>query len=225
MKDPYILENGTLRNLLGIEEYKELKRAEADIGFAKLINVESVNNDELDVELIRRIHKHIFEDIFEWAGEYRTTPLFKAERFVIPGLSINYTRPDKIETELLQSFHELNGMKWKGRRLEEISLDFAKHLARIWKVHPFRDGNTRTLLSFACIYAAEHGYPMDKTVFLNKLARPDLEDERRNYSVRDYFVFATLDPEHYPEPEYLASLIQQAIISENRKRKQREVEK
>ena len=37
MKDPYIQENGTLKNKLGITEYKELNNAEKDIGFVKLI--------------------------------------------------------------------------------------------------------------------------------------------------------------------------------------------
>ena len=37
MKDPYIQENGTLKNKLGIEEYDDLNKAEKDIGFVKLI--------------------------------------------------------------------------------------------------------------------------------------------------------------------------------------------
>ena len=39
MKDPYILENGTLKNLLNITDEKELKKAERDIGFAKLMDI------------------------------------------------------------------------------------------------------------------------------------------------------------------------------------------
>ena len=42
MKDPYILEDGTLKNLLGITDYKELKRAETDIGYVKIINASEV---------------------------------------------------------------------------------------------------------------------------------------------------------------------------------------
>ena len=39
MKDPYIQENGTLKNKLGIKEYDDLNKAERDIGFVKLIDV------------------------------------------------------------------------------------------------------------------------------------------------------------------------------------------
>lgn len=42
MKDPYIQENGTLKNKLGIEEYDDLNKAEKDIGFVKLIDVNKV---------------------------------------------------------------------------------------------------------------------------------------------------------------------------------------
>ena len=79
MKDPYTYDNGVLKNKLGITSYEKLNQAEADIGFAKLINVDSVNVEYFDESLIKYIHKHIFEDIFDWAGEYRTVPLIKEE--------------------------------------------------------------------------------------------------------------------------------------------------
>ena len=220
MKDPYVLKNGTLKNLLGIEDYNLLRQAEADIGFAKLINVEAVKEDVLDVELIKRIHKHIFEDIFEWAGEFRKVPLYKEEKYVIPGLSLDYAPPKEIESAI----HELNSVEWKNKSLDEIAVEFTKYIAKIWKVHPFRDGNTRTILSFAAIYAEQHGFPMDKTIFINRLSRNTTERGKTTYSVRDLFVFASLEPENYPEPEYLEKLIKKSIISECGKRKTQEKE-
>ena len=89
MKDPYVQENGTLKNKLGIKEYKELNDAERDIGFVKLINIDNAFEEKYDINFIRRLHRHIFEDIFEWAGEFRLVPLYKTE-VVIPGLSLEY---------------------------------------------------------------------------------------------------------------------------------------
>ena len=66
MKDPYILEDGTLKNLLGITDYAELKKAETDIGYVKLMNAEDEVIDKCDEKLLKKIHKHIFKDIFEW---------------------------------------------------------------------------------------------------------------------------------------------------------------
>lgn len=52
MKDPYILEDGTLKNLLGITDYAELKKAETDIGYVKLMNAEDEVIDKCDEKLI-----------------------------------------------------------------------------------------------------------------------------------------------------------------------------
>lgn len=223
MVDHYILPDGTLRNLLGITDYKELKKAEADIGFVKLITIDSVESDKTDVELIQKLHKHIFEDIFEWAGNFRTVPLIKEEKYVIPGLSLEYAKPNEIRSKLNDDINELNAMRWSEKNDDEKALDFAKILAKIWKVHPFRDGNTRSVLSYACIYAKEHGFPMDMNVFLQKLSRGKTEDGRTTYSVRDLFVFAALDEKDYPEPEHLAKLIKNAI--QNERMKKIEIEK
>lgn len=217
VKDPYVLKDGTLKNLLGITDYSELKKAEADIGFAKIITIDSIEADRTDVELLKKIHKHIFEDIFEWAGSFRTVPLYKAEKYVIPGLSLEYAKPEEIEEKLIHDVHDLNSIRWGEKNINDKSNEFAKILTKIWKVHPFRDGNTRTILSFASIYAREHGFPMDMSVFLERLSRGKNEMGRTIYSVRDLFVFAALDEKYSPEPEHLANLIKKAIISEKEK--------
>ena len=152
MKDPYILEDGTLKNLLGITDYKELKQAETDIGYAKLINAHEEIIEKCDENLLKKIHKHIFEDIFEWAGEYRTVPIEK-EEIVIPMLSLQYAMPKDIPAKLEKSMNEINAYNWKEMNLEEITEKFTDCLAKIWRVHPFRDGNTRTTLAFANIFA------------------------------------------------------------------------
>lgn len=99
MKDPYIQRNGTLKNKLGIEEYDDLNNAERDIGFVKLIDVGKAFKKRYDAEFFKSIHKHIFEDIFDWAGEFRTVPIEKIE-VVIPGLSLQYSEPKDITKDL-----------------------------------------------------------------------------------------------------------------------------
>lgn len=227
MKDPYVLSNNTLKNKLNITDYEELKQAEADIGFVKLISIQSVQTEKVNIELLKGIHKYIFEDIFEWAGEFRTVPLHKEERFVIPGLSLEYGRPEELEEGVKKNIASLNSVRWKDKNVDEKSMEFAKRLAKLWKVHPFRDGNTRTILAYAYIYSHERGFPMDMSVFLERLSRQkDEHGNERTYSVRDLFVFAALDEKDSPEPERLAGLIKRAILSEmknERARKQNEI--
>ncbi len=211
MKDPYIQPNGTLKNRLGIKEYEELNNAEKDIGFVKLIDIGESFKQKYNKEYLKSLHKHIFEDIFDWAGDFRTVPLEKIE-IVIPGLSLQYSLPKDIDKDLDQAFEDLNNMVWSGKNLDQIVPEFTRKLARIWRVHPFRDGNTRTTLAFAENYAREHGFPMDMGILLDNLTRIKNEQGKvTRYSIRDKFVLAALDDKDYPEPEYLERLIKQSI--------------
>ena len=55
INDPYTYEDGTLRNKLNIRDHQELRRAEADIGFLKLINIDSVKASGLNEDLLSRM--------------------------------------------------------------------------------------------------------------------------------------------------------------------------
>lgn len=211
MTDPYIDENGVLKNKLHIKDEQELKQKEADIGFLKLINVDSVLDGFFDEALLRKIHKHIFGDIYDWAGEYRTIPLYK-EELVLPRYSIPYTEPENIEQDLKRKIKDLNTIAWQNMQPQEIAPLFARKIALLWRTHPFRDGNTRTMLCFAYLYAKEHAFPFDIKTFTEELYRQ--YDEHGNvtkYSIRDKFVLACLDDKDYPEVVHLSKTFEHAM--------------
>lgn len=215
INDPYTYEDGTLKNKLNIRDHQELRKAEADIGFLKLINVDSVKAEKLNEELLCDIHYHIFENIFDWAGKYRTVPVYKTE-LVIPGISLRYADVGSIGKELKKQMAELNMINWPLDDINQLAYTFARKIAVMWKIHPFRDGNTRTFLSFAYIFAKANGFPFDMELFTKELNRTHDEDGKViNYSVRDRFVLASLDDDHYPEVGPLASLFKAAIKSYN----------
>lgn len=211
MKDPYINSKGVLINKLNIDDYDELRKAEADIGFLKLIDIDKIDSTYFDEELLKSIHRHIFGDIFDWAGEYRTVPLFK-EEVVLPRYSIPYANPQDIEQELHKKLEELNRMSWDGMSQEEIASTFVRKMALLWRVHPFRDGNTRTMLCFSYLYAKSHGFPLDIETFVDNLDRRyNHSGVIQKYSIRDKFVLACLDEKDYPEPEALTSIYLEAM--------------
>ena len=105
-------------------------------------------------------------------------------------------------------------INWDLDDLDQLAYTFARKIAVMWKIHPFRDGNTRTFLSFAYIFAKENGFPFDIELFTKELNRTHAEDGKViTYSVRDRFVLASLDDDHYPEVGPLASLFKAAMIS------------
>ena len=220
MKDPYILENGTLKNLLNITDEKELKKAERDIGFAKLMDIGELSNEKCDVELLKKIHKHIFEDIFDWAGEFRTVPMIKIEE-VIPMVSIDYAEPKNIKKELESEIKKINKENWKNKDFDEKIKSITKYASSIWRTHPFRDGNTRTTLAFTQILAKKQGIDLDLGKILNDLGRRYNENGRvTRWSVRDRFVLAALDENNYPEPQWLEETLKSAAITKKQEKEE-----
>ena len=213
MEDPYIYENGTLKNKLGITNNDKLKNAEKDITFSKFLNINTTFRAKFDSSYIKSIHKHIFEDIFDWAGTFRNVPVYK-EEVVIPGLSLDYTNHKDIEKELNSCLEKFNSTNWDTLPLAEKSTLLTKYLTEFWKIHPFRDGNTRTTLTFASQFAKEHNFPMDLGLLLDNLPRKyDESGEITQFSIRDKFVLAAIPDEFSPEPEHLNSLIHKSIVS------------
>jgi len=138
--------------------------------------------------------------------------LIYKEEIVIPRLSLQYAQPNEIEKKLDEALNEMNLYEWKNKRSYELAAQFTKYLSRIWRVHPFRDGNTRTVLTFANTFAKMKGFNLDMESILDNLSRKYNKDgEVVRYSVRDKFVLAALDEKDYPEPEHLQAIFRTSI--------------
>ncbi|MDR2931741.1 MAG: Fic family protein [Oscillospiraceae bacterium] len=199
MRDPYLYEDvPVLKNLLGIKDAGALERAEADITSIKLLVVDgAVQSLPFDFLRLLAIHKHIFGDIYEWAGTIRNVPIVKGER-VLGGDTIRYSQPDEIERVGKAVIKELNGIDWSRLDAHETAVTFAKLIAALWQTHPFREGNTRTVITFAAQFAEGHGFRMDKTLLKDSAAY-----------VRDALVKAS--DGQYSEYGYLIKIFEDAI--------------
>jgi len=199
MLDPYLYEDvPVLKNLLGIKDSDRLECAEADITSIKLLIVDgAVQTPGFDLFRLKAIHRHIFEDIYEWAGEIRTVPLVKEER-VLGGDTIRYSNPDNIEHDCNSVFNQMDNVNWPTLGSSETAEQFAQLMATLWQIHPFREGNTRTVITFATQYAEGHNFRMDKTLLKDSAAY-----------VRDALVKAS--DGRYSEYAYLVKIFEEAI--------------
>ena len=95
MRDPYLYEDvPVLKNLLDVKDAKILEQAEADITAFAITDVDSVVESEpFGLPRLLAIHKHIFGDIYEWAGTIRVIQIVKGER-VLGGDTVRYSQPD-----------------------------------------------------------------------------------------------------------------------------------
>ncbi|MBD5403013.1 hypothetical protein HDR58_09520 [bacterium] len=164
--DPYInRQTGTLKNFLGISDNDKLQTAEAKItGIAMgRLNRDPVQGN-FDFAHLCKIHEKIFEKIYEWAGTPRTVNFEKAER-ALAGLSVEYSKYDEIEKDAAMVIADMKKVNWKSLPLEQRATEFSRCMADLWKVHPFREGNTRTTVTFCCDFAESRGFGLDRDLF------------------------------------------------------------
>jgi cell filamentation protein len=123
----------------------------------------------------RALHHHLFQDLYAWAGEYRTVRIAKGDSM--------FCYPEHIAAEMEHLF------AWLAARnalidveAEAFAADAAHFLATLNAIHPFREGNGRTQLAFLAMLAAHAGYPLnlqqlDPATFLDAMIRSFAGDE------------------------------------------------
>ena len=144
-----------LINLLNIRDNKTLQRAESRIVATKSFELrknEMIGN--FDVEHFIKIHKFLFEDIYPFAGKFRTENIAKGY--------FSFAEWEYIDTELrklLEKLHKSNLLRNDTRA--ELVKDLAYYLAELNVLHPFREGNGRTIREFIRELAYKNGYLLD----------------------------------------------------------------
>ena len=166
MKDIYLYEDGqVLINKLGIRNQQELDDAEADYVTYRLKNLAlHPLKGSYNYEHFLQMHYYIFQDIYEWAGQQRKLNIYKEEP-VLGGLSVDYSDFADIQKDASQALNEMTDTKWHELSQVEKAKNFSKSMAKLWKVHCFREGNTRTTITFCCQYADENGFPVNRALF------------------------------------------------------------
>ena len=130
-----------LKNKLGIINSEELKNKESEIVFKKLIELyENPIHGNFDKKHLCDIHKYLFEDIYPFAGEYRTVFMGKGNLYVTSVENINM----ELEIVLKEMKEELDDC----RSHEDYARFLANTYSALIKVHPFREGNGRTTREF-----------------------------------------------------------------------------
>lgn len=146
----YVLRNklgATTREELAALEVPEVQDRELDL---LLGDVDGLT-DLRPSERVRRIHAYLFQDVYEWAGEYRLDGIAKNpdEPFLPPELIPS--RLERFDDDLRDD-----------RGMRTAPLDFlTQQFAVLNYVHPFMEGNGRTQREFWREYAEEHGIVLD----------------------------------------------------------------
>ena len=144
--------------------YNEL---ECDFVSIRIVELLSVDNFELSVDYLKYIHKYLFQGVYEFAGEFRNVNFSKHE-IILNNDSVAYG-----DYKTLKESLEYDVSLEKEKNYKEMSgVDVIKNItdfsSSIQQVHPFREGNTRTIALFIEKYLISLGYNVYKSLFKDK---------------------------------------------------------
>jgi cell filamentation protein len=154
----------TLRNKLGIQEFQKFQTAEAELTNQQMtLLADSPVKGSFDFLHLKAIHKFIFNEIYEWAGEPRTVTTYRG--------TTAFCAHDKIEERADEIFAGLKNDNYlcglpKGRFIDKI----ADYMADINTLHAFCDGNGRVQRLFYKQLAENAGYELN----FGKVIRSDI---------------------------------------------------
>lgn len=155
--DPYLIPGtNVLRNLVGATDEDALAAAENDLCSARAaILRENLPPAEGTLEQLRRIHRFLFQDVYDWAGEIRTIDMGKGEGLPFQPLEL-----------FSIGVHYSEGVLRGDDLLKDLGHEeFVKRLSVSYNnfniLHPFREGNGRTQRIFWEIIAREAGWHFD----------------------------------------------------------------
>jgi cell filamentation protein len=103
---------------------------------------------------IRPSTHHLFQDVYEWAGEARTVRIFKGGN--------PFCFPENIESQATKLFGELRADDFlQGLDASAFAGEASHFLAELNAIHAFREGNGRSQLTFFTLLADHAGHPID----------------------------------------------------------------
>ena len=202
MKDIYVYEDvRVLINKLGIKDSELLDEKEGAIVSLNIFDLISHPFTIESVFDIKRIHKKLFNDLYDWAGEYRKINMYKDEP-VLNGLSVNYSEYKNIDKDLSVLDNYFKSIKWNKISHKEMVDEIVSVISRLWRIHCFREGNTRTVTAFLYLFMRQ----------LNLKVNIDFIGKHAKY-FRNALVLASID--QYSECEHLTNILMDSISIKN----------
>lgn len=156
--DPYLYPGtNVLRNVPGIQDAALLDRFEATATAFRLFQLtERPVAGKFDRVHLYRIHFHIFQDVYPWAGEVRTVEISKADSL--------FALTPHIVSSLDHSLGNLaNERHLRGLAPEHFCRRAAFYLGELNAIHPFREGNGRAQREFLRHLAVHNQFDLDWT--------------------------------------------------------------
>lgn len=173
-----------------------IKECECDIVSTRIASLLDNSGFVLSPVALKGIHRYLFKNILpeKWVGSFRQKNIYKKES-VLNGESVTYanyfiiedTLAYNVETEKKKNYVTMSNRE----KIESITGFFSS----IWQVHPFREGNTRTVAVFMVQYLNVLGFQVNEEpfeenalYFRNALVRANYSSQVKNISHTDMYL-------------------------------------
>ena len=161
MKDPYVYEGtNVLINLADIKDQVELDNYETTLSRVAIVDILKNPIEITSTYDIYKIHERLFKEVYSWAGKPRTINIYKTEP-VLSGLSVNYSEFRSIDNDLEKIQKEIDSFDWNHCSKKVLIHKIVVVIAKIWQVHAFREGNTRTICLFLYFFIKKHNLKLN----------------------------------------------------------------
>ncbi len=149
-------DSSTLKNLLDIRDAAALAEVEGYIvGLRMAEVVRGPSGFAFDFEFLKELHRRLFRDVYEWAGRARRVDMAKGQtRFAVW---------EQVESEAERLFDStgVEPASDSGAERQWFIDTAAPFLIELNVIHPFRDGNGRTMRLFVELWANSIGLKLD----------------------------------------------------------------
>ncbi|MDR1035108.1 MAG: Fic family protein [Deltaproteobacteria bacterium] len=145
---------GVMRNLLNIADQALLSNVELCVSARRIEELKKNPIVIRDISSLNAVHKHLFQDIYDWAGEQRSVEISKSGSQFFP--VSHFQNAQVFLNGQLSEYKSINSSDKKN-----VSRNFAEILDHVNYLHPFREGNGRAQREFVRLLALEKSWSLD----------------------------------------------------------------
>lgn len=144
-------DSNVLKNRMGVRDSERLSQLEKRLTMLRLLElIDKPIKGKFDLKHLQAIHKYIFQDVYEWAGEIRKVDIAKGNMFC----NVRF-----LSSQATVIFGKLKEEDYlQGLEEDDFIRQLAYYFSEINALHPFREGNGRSQREFIRCLALYNGY-------------------------------------------------------------------
>ena len=184
----------------------EERTEEADKVSSRIAEILSENAFSFSPNEYISIHRKLFQGIYKHAGKIRDYNITKKE-WVLDGATVMYGSASELRATLEYDFSQEKDFSYKGLSIYEVIHHLAVFVSRLWQIHIFGEGNTRTTAVFFIKYLRTLGFSATNDIFAKNAWYFRNALVRANYT--------NLQKGIHETTEYLEVFLRNLLMNEN----------